>query len=79
MTGSATGRGCARSRYRILSVLLTRAMGARRSAEPYAVRMRIARLVCYHLVDENFDVMMKAVNVQTKLSSAKYAQVTANA
>ena len=79
VTGSVMVRGCVRSRYPILSVRLTRAMGARQSAEPYAVRTRIARLVCYHLVDENFDVMMKAVNVQTKLSSVKYAQVTANA
>ena len=79
VTGSVMVRGCVRSRYPILSVRLTRAMGARQSAEPYAVRTRIARLVCYHLVDENFDVMMKAVNVQTKLSSVKYAQVTPNA
>ena len=79
VTGSVMVRGCVRSRYPILSVRLTRAMGARRSAEPYAVRTRIARLVCCRLVDENFDVMMKAVNVQTKLSSVKSARATANA
>ena len=78
VTGSATGRGCARSQYRILIVLPTRVMGARRSAEPYAVRMRIVHLVCYHLAGENFDVMTRAANVQTKLSSAKYVRATAN-
>ena len=44
VTGSVMVRGCVRSRYPILSVHLTRAMGARQSAEPYAVRTRIARL-----------------------------------
>ena len=79
VTGSATVRGCARSQYRILSALPTRAMGARPSVEPCVVKTRIAPPVFCHLVDENFDVMMRAVNVRTKLSSAKYAQAIASA
>ena len=56
-----------------------RVMDARRSVEPYVGRMQIVPPVFCLLVDENFDVMTRAVNVQTKLSSAKYAQATVNA
>ena len=79
VTGSATVRGCVRSQYRILNVLPTRAMGARLSVEPCVAKTRIALPVFCRLVDENFDVMMRAVNVQTKLSLVKYAQETVNA
>ena len=54
------------------------AMGDRQSVEASVVRMRIAPRGFCPLADENFGVMMRVVNVQTKLFSVKYAQRIAN-